>query len=90
MAIDKETMTPERLGQIVSQIFVLNDEKKVLSEDIGELKKEAFEGGVSKKGLVEALRLAKVPKDERDLIMTSANKILKDTGRGELDLGSYS
>lgn len=87
--MSKETMTPDRLSEIVTRIFMLDNEKKILSEDISELKKEVFEGGIDKKGLNEAIRLAKIPKDERDVIMTIANKILRDTGRGELDLGSF-
>lgn len=88
--VEKEPITPERLGEIVTRILVLGDERKMLGEDQTELKKEAYEGGVSKKGLNEALRLAKIPKDERDLFMTKANQILINIGRGEIDLESYN
>ena len=83
-------ITPERLSELITQILVADNEKKILGEDITELKKEAFDGGVSKKGLNEAIRLAKIPKDERDLFMTAANRILEDTGRGSIDLGSFN
>lgn len=73
------------IADIVTDILRHEAEKRHLSDEIKGLKDQARDLGYSKKGLAEALRLAKLEDLERNLTLTSASTILTEMGRAPIN-----
>ena len=95
----EETTTPVAdLKEYLDRVGILEEEKRGLNEDIAELKKEAFtalkekKAGTAwtKKALAEAFRLLRMPTEERNIMFTQVSSILRDSGRGEIDLHTFT
>ncbi len=92
----KREMSAE-IAQIVSDVFALERQKADIQEEISNLKRHAFKVLLekptniawSKSALREAFRLMRAPKESRDVTLTQANKILREAGRGEIDLNAF-
>ena len=93
-----ETEVPTTdIKEILTRVAQLEQMSRENREEIAFAKKQAFDmlkeqkSGIvwTKAGLREAFRLAKMEKGERDVMLTQASSILRDSGLGEIDLHTF-
>jgi uncharacterized protein (UPF0335 family) len=71
------------VSEIVKAIWDLDNQKSDISYEIKSYKKKVKKKGISAKQLNEALRLMKNTEEERNQLLSGANKIITEiSGRG--------